>query len=583
MRDISVLPASLPASVPRAVAQLVLIVAGVVTLNAPNLLFAQGQDGRECDLTITDKIPLPDAGGLFYRRVDQTPEYASEDLGPEWRQVGLYGNGLVTRPQLHDAAGQAIAEGLTPIDGKIVMLSIGMSNTYQEFGRFLSRTTFDDAVNPNLTIINAAQGSRPADMWDAPDDPTWDVVDGRLADAGLTPDQVQIAWIKHAVRSPMFPPLDFPEHPEILQGILEDVLASLKQRYPNIALTYLSSRTRAYLTDPSAQSPEPASYEGGFAVQWILEKQIAGDPSLRYDGADPPAPWLSWGPYLWTDGTGAPEGDPPAHFAARSDGFIWTCADVDRDGVHPSPPTPDTNDPEGEFKIGDQLMAFFLTDNTTTPWFLRSTDNGPTIDALTANGVDPRVTPLSGVAPFTVDMSVQATGNSLEHTWTYDDGTFSFNPNGTNTGQPPFEENTAPTKVFRVPGTYDVRLAVRNGVGNTTLESFSVEVLSETTSTPEPGLETSSFGFEAFPNPTGGILHFRFRPLSDPSQIEIFAASGRRVAGLKANGNPGRVIDVEWNAEDHTGQRLAAGTYFAQLRSGGLTRTLRFVLTDPPR
>ncbi|ANM30752.1 hypothetical protein ABI59_15955 [Acidobacteria bacterium Mor1] len=453
--------------------------AAQLTLGVPDTAspaFAQQQDRRECELSTTAFAALPDAGGLYYRRVGLVPEYAPSPGGPEWRQVGLYGQGRTTRPAGHEQAGLAIAQDLQPIDGKLVMLSIGMSNTFQEFGRFESRADSDPAVHPDLVILNAAQGSRPADHWNEPDDPTWDEVDTRLAQQGLTPSQVQVAWMKHAVRSPMFPPLDFPAHPETLRDILFDVVQSMKQRYPNLKLLYLSSRTRAYMTDQTAQSPEPAAYEGGFAVQWLIEQQLAGDPGLRFDGIDPPAPWLSWGPYLWTDGTGAAEGEPHDPFAARSDGFVWTCADVDRDGVHPSPPTPDVDPPTGEFKVGDELMAFFKTDVTTTPWFLGAT-GGPAILSLTANGQDlSGGGVLTGDPPFRVDLDASASGAVAEYTWTYDDGTFSYNPAGNSSGMPAFNDSSSATKEFRVTGLYDVRLTVSDTAGRTTRAGFEVIV-----------------------------------------------------------------------------------------------------------
>jgi hypothetical protein len=198
--------------------------------------------------------------------------------------------------------------------------------------------------------------------------------------------------------------------------------------------------------------------------------------------ADVPALHALAGTY---DGTHAGAGrqsqivatDPPSPFDARSDGYVWTCSDVQDDGVHPSPPTPGPGPADGEFKTGDQLMAFFRTDVTATPWFLRSTSGGPTIVSLTANGQN--VTgggTITGAAPFSVDFAVAAAGAVHEVVWTYDDGTFSFNPLGTSNGQPYFDHLAAPHKVFKSPGAFDVRVHVSDPSGNVTLAGVTVEV-----------------------------------------------------------------------------------------------------------
>jgi hypothetical protein len=439
--------------------------AAVLAVLAPDAAALQ-QDMRECDLTDTAAIPLPDAGGLWYRRVGLVQEYAAAPNGPEWRQVGLYGQGRTTRPADHEAAGVAIARGIAPIGGRIGIVSIGMSNTQQEFARFLTRAQTDAAVSPAVRIVNAAQGGQPADEWQDPGAATWQTALTRVAQAGMTPDQVQVAWIKHAVRSPQLPPLSFPAHPEALTDILADVVTSLKVNFPNVRLCYVSSRTRAYNTNQTAISPEPAAYEGGFATQWLIERQLDGDPSLRYDGTDPPAPWLAWGPYLWIDG-----------LDARSDGALWVCDDVSADGIHPSPPTPGAGPPEGEHKVGDQLMAFFLTDATTAPWFLATESGGPTLTALTANGVDVlgggRV---FGAAPLGVSFAVMAAGDVAGTSWTYGDGTFSYNDAGNAEGAPFFDNHASPAKTFHVAGTYGVRVAVRDSAGATTLVEIPVVV-----------------------------------------------------------------------------------------------------------
>ena len=87
---------------------------------------------------------------------------------------------------------------------------------------------------------------------------------------------MQVAWIKQADPAPKGTNFEYAltiedEHLQIVQ--------ILKQRFPNIALCYLSSRIYGgYAT--TGLNPEPYAYEGGFAVKWLIEKQFAGDPEL---------------------------------------------------------------------------------------------------------------------------------------------------------------------------------------------------------------------------------------------------------------------------------------------------------------
>jgi len=128
------------------------------------------------------------------------------------------------------------------------------------------------------------------------------------------------------------------------QEALRQIVAIIRQRFPNLQLLYLSSRIYAgYASTPL--NPEPAAYDGGFAVKWLIEERMAG----KIGG-----PWLGWGPYLWTDG-----------LKGRSDGLIWTCEDVAPDGTHPSIPT-------GANKVGQLLLDFFSTDALAKDWFLRA-------------------------------------------------------------------------------------------------------------------------------------------------------------------------------------------------------------------
>lgn len=289
-------------------------------------------------------------------------EYVRPSTGPTGVIGGLYPNGANTPPPAHKAAGIAIGEQIVPLsssgqpdtaNGRIVMISVGMSNTNQEFDAFIIQAGTDSAINPHLVLVNGARGGMVSSKWIDPNAEAWNGLDNSLADAGVTPAQVQIAWVKLSQLGAG----DFPEKAQSLQNDLEIIARILKTRYPNIKIAYHSSRTRAY-DYLDGLSPEPTAFETGFAVKWLIEKQINGDLTLNYDPSQGAvlAPYLAWGPYLWIDGLNP-----------RSDGLVWTQADVEGDCIHPSP--------SGEQKVANQLITFFKNDPTAAPWFLGDPSN----------------------------------------------------------------------------------------------------------------------------------------------------------------------------------------------------------------
>lgn len=174
----------------------------------------------------------------------------------------------------------------------------------------------------------------------------WTVVDQQLKKAGVTRKQVQVVWIKQADAGPRD---GFPAYAKKLEEELANIVQILPKRFPNAKLTYLSSRTYAgYAT--TGLNPEPYAYESGFSVKWLIERQIKGESALSH--ADGKAPWLSWGPYLWANGS-----------KKRADGFSYEQADFAADGTHHSA--------AGSDKIGRLMVHFFQTDTTTRTWFVR--------------------------------------------------------------------------------------------------------------------------------------------------------------------------------------------------------------------
>jgi len=270
---------------------------------------------------------------------------------------GLYPGGANTRPAAHDSAGLQLAAQVLPrdatgnidlVNGQVVLLSIGMSNTTQEFSVFKSLADADPEKNPLLTIVDGAQGGQPAATIADSSAAFWGVIDQRLSAAGVTRNQVQAAWIKEANANPN---QAFPVHAQILEDQFVTIAGILRTRYPNLVVSYWSSRIYAgYAT--TTLNPEPYAYESAFSIRWMIERQISGDSLLVYGGTNPRAPWISWGPYLWADG-----------LIPRADGLIWQCADFQSDGTHPSP--------SGRTKVANMLLDFFKSDSTTRRWFVQ--------------------------------------------------------------------------------------------------------------------------------------------------------------------------------------------------------------------
>jgi len=288
-------------------------------------------------------------------------EYVRMEHGPTGFNGGLYPGGVNQRPQAHTQAGLRQAALVTPRDpagypdpnGKIGLLAVGMSNTAGEFFAFMRLARSDPSLNPRLVLINGAQPGKVASEWIDPQADTWQYVDDMLQQQGVTDVQVQVAWVKLT----NFLLNDFPAAQQQLQEHLTITLHNLKAKFPNLALAYFSSRTRSY-TYWEGQNPEPGAFETGFAVKWLVEAQLAGDPELNFDPArgEVKAPWIAWGPYLWADGHNP-----------RSDGFVWLESDMVWDCTHPSP--------QGEDKVARLLMEFLKSDPTSRGWFL--TDGAP--------------------------------------------------------------------------------------------------------------------------------------------------------------------------------------------------------------
>jgi hypothetical protein len=285
------------------------------------------------------------------------------DLGTgTWRGVqgGLYANGSNQRPTPHNLAGIAIARQIQPLNaagmvdtanGKIVWLSVGMSNTTQETQAFIPLTDTLSIKNPKLQLVDGAQGGQDINIIINPSDPFWTTINSRLQQAGLTPAQVQVIWFKQAEKNPT--DTAFATYPDALKAKFKIAMRIIKAKFPNAKLCYLTSRIYAGYAS-STLNPEPYAWYSGWSVKRLIQDQISGDTSLAFAGPNARAPWLSWGPYPWADGT-----------TPRLDGLTWVCpGDYISDGTHPST--------AGRQKIANMLLQLFTTDATATPWFLKA-------------------------------------------------------------------------------------------------------------------------------------------------------------------------------------------------------------------
>jgi hypothetical protein len=297
------------------------LAAASATLSTKDAPASANRSGADCSLTSTGLIPLTDMGSRRYRGY----------------RGGLYPAGRNTPAPKYLRKGHAASKQIKPIGGKIVLLSVGMANATAEFSAFKRASDRDTQVNANLVVVDGAQdGFDAARIVKRPS--YWDIIDARLAAEDVSANQVQAVWLKESIAGEDRP---FPRDMKALQKNLRQIIRTMRFRYPNLKIVYLSSRTYGGYA-VTGLNPEPAAYDSAYAVRAVIQERMSG--KLK-------GPWLAWGPYLWTDG-----------LAGRNDGLQWACNDVENDGTHPSK--------DGVQKVVTMLTTFFKTDPTAKRWYV---------------------------------------------------------------------------------------------------------------------------------------------------------------------------------------------------------------------
>jgi hypothetical protein len=219
------------------------------------------------------------------------------------------------------------APAVTPVDGIIGVVCIGMSNANQECADFITRRNGEYAaeINPAVRVVNCAVGGHAIERWIDPafDATLWDAcVSNRLPAAGVRLDQVRVLYHKAANQFTTAGGDALPAYPsagsdyENFRANLALFAVRVGGKFPAVEAVYSASRSYGGFAG-SAGRGEPLSYEEGHALNtWLRD-----NPSVQ-------GVWYGWGPYLWAPSceTGITNGG----------GVCYDRQDYVADGVHPS-------------------------------------------------------------------------------------------------------------------------------------------------------------------------------------------------------------------------------------------------------
>ncbi len=219
------------------------------------------------------------------------------------------------------------APDVTPVDGVIGVVCLGMSNARQECGDFIARITsywiFD--VSFEVRVMNCGREGHAIEHWNDPeyDETLWELCKLGLRLIGLRPEQIRVIYHKAANQyTTLEDGTPLPEYPHVgsdYDAFYENLTrfsARVPRFFPSVQAVYTSSRSYGGFASTPGRG-EPLSYEEGHALNsWLSDNPLV-------DGV-----WHGWGAYLWA---------PPCPTARTNGGGVcYQRQDYQADGVHPT-------------------------------------------------------------------------------------------------------------------------------------------------------------------------------------------------------------------------------------------------------
>ncbi len=196
---------------------------------------------------------------------------------------------------------------ITPINGKIVLLSIGASTPDQiavEFDRLVGG-------GQTLDVIVGNVWAQDINKWIDADNLVWEHVDEVLAMEGYTYSDIQIIWtMQDDLRDNAS---GFPGNPQRLYNKMVVLFDILHEKFPNLKTVEISGRPCGYSLEEK-HSPQQTWY-AGWSASWLVQDYRDGDLMLPFRISD--------GCYFWTDGN-----------IVRQDGYYQIRSFYRLDGIH---------------------------------------------------------------------------------------------------------------------------------------------------------------------------------------------------------------------------------------------------------